>query len=182
VKLLTDLLPVIVFFVAYQVDGIYTATLAAIAASLTQVAYLRLRHGQVETTHVVTLALLVLFGGLTLLLHDPLFIKWKPTVVNWLFAAAFLGSELWMRRSLLRRLMDHAITLPDVAWTRLNLAWVGFFVAMGALNLYVAYRYSEETWVNFKLFGLLALTLVFLFAQGLYLSRHLSPKPVNPED
>jgi len=181
-KLLTDLFPVILFFVAYQLYDIYTATLAAIVASALQVAYLKLRHGQVETTHLVTLGLLVVFGGLTLALHDPTFIKWKPTVVNWLFAAAFLGSQVFMQRSLLRRMMDHAVTLPDPIWARLNIAWVAFFAAMGVLNLYVAYSFSEEVWVNFKLFGFLALTLIFMLAQGLYLSRHMITENSHLED
>jgi intracellular septation protein len=181
-KLLTDLFPVIVFFVAYQLADIYVATQAAIAASLIQVAYLKLRNGRVETTHTVTLVLLILFGGLTLALHDPLFIKWKPTIVNWLFGVAFLLSQLFMKRSLLRRMMEHAIELPDAVWIRLNYAWVGFFIAMGVLNLVVAYGFSEQIWVNFKLFGLLALTLLFMLAQGVYLSRHLTPAHANTED
>ena len=181
-KLLTDLFPVILFFVAYQLYDIYVATLVAIVASVLQVAWLKLRHGRAETTHWVTLGLLIVFGGMTLALKDPTFIKWKPTVVNWLFAAAFLLSELFMARGLLRRMMDHAITLPDEIWTRLNLAWVAFFFAMGVLNLYVAYSYSEATWVNFKLFGFLGLTLLFMLAQGFYLSRHIAPEPASKED
>ena len=172
-KLLSDLFPVILFFIAYKIAGIYTATAVAIAASLVQVGWNHWRHGKVETMHWVTLGLIVFFGGLTLLLHDPVFIKWKPTVVNWLFAAAFMGSALFMERNLLQRMMDHAIALPGEIWKRLNLAWVGFFVVSGLANLYVAYNYSEETWVNFKLFGMLGLTLLFLLAQGLYLSRYI---------
>ena len=181
-KLISDLFPVILFFVAYQLFDIYVATMVAIAASAVQVAYLYLRHGRVETTHWVTLGLLVLFGGLTLALRDPTFIKWKPTVVNWLFAAAFLLSQLFMQRSLLRRMMEHAVTLPDPIWVRLNTAWVAFFAAMGVLNLYVAYNFSEEVWVNFKLFGFLALTLAFMLAQGLYLSRHMIAEDTKLED
>jgi Intracellular septation protein A len=138
-----------------------------------QVGWNRWRHGRVETMHWVTLGLLLFFGGLTLLLRDPVFIKWKPTVVNWLFAAAFLGSALFMERSLLQRMMDHAVTLPDAVWKRLNLAWVGFFLFIGAANLYVAYNFPEETWVDFKLFGMMGLTLLFLVAQGFYLSRYI---------
>ncbi len=174
-KFLTDLLPVILFFIAYQLFGIYVATGVAIAAAFSQVAWSRWRHGRVENMHWVMLGLLVVFGGLTLLLRDPNFIKWKPTVVNWLFAAAFLGSGLFMKVSLLQRMMAHAITLPDVVWRRLNLAWVAFFTLMGVANLYVAFRFSEAVWVNFKLFGLMGLTLVFLIAQGFYLARHMPP-------
>jgi intracellular septation protein len=172
-KFLADLFPVILFFIAYKLAGIYAATVVAIIASLVQVGWNHWRHGKVETMHWVTLGLILFFGGLTLLLHDPVFIKWKPTVVNWLFAAAFLGSALFMERGLLQRMMDHAVTLPDAVWKRLNLAWVGFFLFIGAANLYVAYHFPEETWVNFKLFGMMGLTLVFLVAQGFYLSRYI---------
>jgi len=172
-KMLADLFPVILFFVAYQLYDIYVATVVAIAAAIAQVAYNWLRRGQVETMHWVTLGLLVVFGGLTLALQDPTFIKWKPTVVNWLFALAFLGSQLFMQRGLLQRMMDHAVTLPDSAWQRLNAAWVGFFLAMGVINLFVAYNFSENVWVNFKLFGFLGLTLLFMLAQGFYLSRFM---------
>lgn len=175
-KLLFDLFPVILFFVAYKLADIYVATAVAIAAGFAQVGWSYLRHRKVETMHWITLGLLVVFGGMTLLLHDPVFIKWKPSIVNWLFAVAFLGSGLFMERNLLQRSMEHAVKLPAPIWTRLNLAWVLFFVAMGGLNLYVAYSYSEETWVNFKLFGMMGLTLVFLLAQGFYLSRHMQPE------
>lgn len=181
-KMLADLFPVILFFVAYQLFDIYVATQVAIGAAVLQVAYNKFRHGRVENTHWLTLGLLVLFGGLTLALRDPTFIKWKPTVVNWLFAAAFLFSHLFMRRSLLRRMMDHAIDLPEPAWIRLNAAWVLFFFGMGVLNLYVAYNYSEQTWVNFKLFGFLGLTLAFMLAQGVYLARHMQPENSTTED
>ena len=181
-KLLADFFPVILFFVAYQLFDIYVATQVAIVAAALQVAYHRIRYGRVENTHWLTLGLLVVFGGLTLALRDPTFIKWKPTVVNWLFAAAFLLSQLFMRRSLLRRMMDHAIDLPETAWMRLNTAWVLFFFAMGVLNLYVAYNYSEQTWVNFKLFGFLGLTLAFMLAQGVYLARHMQPQNSTTED
>ncbi|MCB1802015.1 MAG: septation protein A [Gammaproteobacteria bacterium] len=181
-KMLADLFPVILFFVAYQLYDIYIATAVAIAAAAVQVAYIKLRRRKVETAQWVTLGLLVVFGGLTLALHDPTFIKWKPTVVNWLFAAAFLLSQLFMQRSLLQRMMDHAVTLPEAIWTRLNVAWVVFFFAMGVVNLYVAYTFSEEVWVNFKLFGFLGLTVVFMLAQGFYLARHMQPEESTAED
>lgn len=181
-KIIADLFPVILFFIAYQLFDIYVATQVAIAAAAVQVAYNKLRYGKVETMHWVTLGLLIVFGGLTLALRDPTFIKWKPTVVNWLFAAAFLLSQLFMKRSLLRRMMDHAVSMPDAAWLRLNTAWVTFFTAMGVLNLYIAYNFSEAVWVNFKLFGFLGLTLVFMLAQGFYLARFIEPdKPTTEE-
>jgi len=181
-KMLADLFPVILFFIAYQLFDIYVATQVAIAAAVLQVAYHKIRYGKVQNTQWLTLGLLAVFGGLTLALRDPTFIKWKPTVVNWLFAGAFLFSQIFMRRSLLRRMMDHAVALPDAAWLRLNTAWVTFFFGMGILNLYVAYNYSEETWVNFKLFGFLGLTLAFMLAQGFYLARHMETETPTTED
>ena len=181
-KMLADLFPVILFFIAYQLFDIYVATQVAIAAAALQVAYHKFRYGQVANTQWLTLGLLVVFGGLTLALRDPTFIKWKPTVVNWLFAGAFLLSQLFMRRSLLRRMMDHAVALPDAVWLRLNTAWVLFFFSMGVVKLYVAYNYSEQTWVNSKLFGFLGLTLAFMLAQGVYLARHMQPENSTTED
>ena len=181
-KMLADLFPVILFFVAYQIYDIYAATMVAIVAAAVQVAYFKIRHGKVETFQLVTLGLLIVFGGLTLATHNPTFIKWKPTVVNWLFAAAFLFSQVFMQRSFLRRMIDHAVTMPDFAWTRLSIAWVLFFFAMGVVNLYVAYTFSEEIWVNFKVFGFLGLTLVFLLAQGFYMARHMEPEESAAEE
>jgi intracellular septation protein len=122
---------------------------------------------------LVTLGILVVFGGLTLVLHDPVFIKWKPTVVNWLFAVFFLGSRFIGQRTLVERMMSQAITVPTAVWLKLNWAWTLFFIAIGLVNIFVAYNYSEATWVNFKLFGMLGLTLVFVFAQAIYLSRFM---------
>lgn len=181
-KLLFDLFPVILFFIAYKLADIYVATAVAIAAGFAQVGWSYLRHRKVENMHWITLGLLVVFGGMTLLLHDPTFIKWKPSVVNWLFAAAFLGSGLFMERNLLQRSMEHAVKLPATIWRRLNLAWVLFFILMGIVNLYVAYNYTEEAWVNFKLFGMMGLTLLFLLAQGFYLTRHMLPEEAPTEN
>jgi intracellular septation protein len=180
-KFLADFFPILLFFGAYHLYDIYVATAVAVAAAVVQVGYHWLKHRSVPTMQWVTLGLLVVFGGLTLLLRDPLFIKWKPTVVNWLFAAAFLLAPLVSPKTLIERLMGHAVTLPAFAWRRLNLAWATFFVSMGALNLFVAYSFDEETWVNFKLFGLMGLTLLFALAQGFYLARHM-PVEAPAED
>lgn len=174
-KLLFDLFPVLLFFAAYQISGgdIYIATGVAIAAGVLQVAIQWLRHRRLETMHVITLGLLVVFGGATLLLQNELFIKWKPTVVNWLFAAVFLGSHCIGKRPLTQRMMGANIDLPPAIWTRLNLAWGVFFLAMGVINLWVVYNFSTETWVNFKLFGMLGLTIAFVIAQSIYVMRHI---------
>lgn len=178
-KFLTDFFPILLFFIAYQAYDIYVATAVAIGASAVQVAYFQIRHKKVEKMQWVTLGLLIFFGGLTLLLRDPDFIKWKPTVVNWLFAIAFLGSEFIGKKSLLQRMMDQAVALPGVIWTRLNYIWVSFFIAIGLLNLYVAFNFSEETWVNFKLFGMLGVTFVFIIAQGFYIARHVKDEDLQ---
>lgn len=179
-KLLFDLFPVILFFAAYKLWGIYAATGAAIVAALAQVGFTWWRHRKVDTLLLVTLGLIVVLGGATLLFHDSRFIMWKPTLVNWAFALAFLGSQfLFGSRPLVERMMGAQITLPPTVWRRLNLAWVLFFAALGVANLYVAFGYAldlpqaerEAIWVNFKLFGMMGLTLLFIVAQALYLSR-----------
>lgn len=177
-KLLIDFFPVLLFFIAYQLYDIYIATAVAIAAALVQVGFQWLVHRKVEKMHLVTLGLLVLFGGMTLILRDPLFIKWKPTVVNWLFAVIFLGSQFIGSKNLIERMMSHAIELPKQIWLHLNMGWTTFFITMGALNIYVAYSYPEETWVNFKLFGMLGLTLLFVLAQGFYIGRYINPENI----
>lgn len=181
-KFLADFFPIILFFLAYQAWDIYVATAVAVVAATLQVGWQRLRHGRVEKMQAVTLALLIVFGGLTLLLRDPVFIKWKPTIVNWVFAVAFLVTAYVGERSLLQRMMGHAVSLPDAVWRRLNWAWVGFFAAMGVANIVVAYQFSEEVWVNFKLFGLMGLTLLFVLAQAPYLAKHMESEAPAKEE
>lgn len=185
-KLFFDFLPIVLFFIAYKlgggeysfngqlyyVEGIYAATAVMIVATLVQVSYSWLRHRTVERAHIITLALVVLLGGLTLWLQNPDFIKWKPTAVNWLFALVFIGAYLFTDKSLLERMMGEHIQLPGKIWARLNVAWIVFFTASGVANLYVAFNFDEATWVNFKLFGMLGLTIAFVIAQSIYLARH----------
>ncbi|MDO9371777.1 MAG: septation protein A [Gammaproteobacteria bacterium] len=178
-KFLFDLFPILLFFVAYKFYGIYVATAAAIAASFVQVGVFWLKHRRFETMHLVTLALIVVFGGATLLLHDEMFIKWKPSVLNWLFGAAFLVSQLVSDKNLAQRMLGANISLPAAVWTRLNLSWAVFFIAVGFANLYVVYYFDTDTWVNFKLFGIVGLTLVFVILQAIYLSRHVQNIPGN---
>ncbi len=196
-KFFFDLFPVILFFVVFKFYGdvvgaesslciyslciaggkegaIYAATAVAILASFVQVGIFWARHRRFENMHVVTLVLLTLLGGATILFQDETFIKWKPTVVNWVFGAAFLGSQFIGSKTLIQRMMEKNIRLDtEATWVRLNLAWVAFFVAMGLINLYVAYNFDTDTWVNFKLFGLMGLTLLFVFAQAIFLARHM---------
>ena len=172
-KFLFDLLPVILFFVVFKFAGIYAATGVAIAASVAQVGWLTFRRRKVDTMMWVSLAIIVVFGGATLLLKDETFIKWKPTVLYWLFGATLVGGQLLFRKNLIRSMMGDKVALPATAWSRLNWSWVGFFALMGAANLYVAYNYSTDAWVNFKLFGGMGLMLVFVVLQALFLSRYI---------
>jgi len=172
-KFLFDLFPVILFFVAFKLADIYVATGVAIAATFAQVAWLRLRGRRVDAMLWASLAIIVVFGGATLLLRDETFIKWKPTVLYWLFALVLSGSMLLFRRNLLRALLKAQIVLPDPVWARLNWSWTGFFAFMGAANLYVAYSFSTEFWVNFKLFGGVGLMLAFVVAQAFFLSKYV---------
>jgi len=128
----------------------------------------------------VSLALVVVMGGLTVWLHSETFIKWKPTLLYWVMALAFAVAWVGWRKNLVRVMLGSQMTLPDAVWQRLNIAWAAFFAAMGALNLWVAYTFSTPAWVNFKLFGIMGLLLVFALAQGVYLSRHLRDEEQKP--
>lgn len=195
-KLFFDFLPIALFFIAYKfgggtylwegqaydIKGIYVATAVMIVATICQNAYNWFRHGKLENSHLITLILVVILGGATLWLQNPNFIMWKPTVVNWLFAAGFLGAQLFTQQSLLERMMSEHIKLPSIIWTRLNFAWVIFFILSGVANLYVAFNFDEATWVNFKLFGLLGLTILFIIGQSLYLGKHIVEPIESSED
>ena len=218
-KFLIDFFPVLLFFLAYNVYDIYVATAVAIAASVIQVGWFWLRYRRTETMHLVTLGLLVVFGGLTIALQDRTFIMWKPSIVNWMFAVVFLGSHFIGERPLIERMMAHAIEVPGLIWRRLNLMWSAFFILSGLANLYVARGFfsaeqaliaasgqeeidlascsdvlsgqlldlcitaqsREETWVNFKLFGMMGLTIAFVVAQAFYLARHIRDS-ANPQE
>ncbi|WP_426417037.1 septation protein A [Aestuariirhabdus sp. LZHN29] len=204
-KLLVDFLPIVIFFAVYklsaelialfsgvlspdliellnQTQPIIIATAVLIPATVVQILYTRWATGKIEKMHLVTLVLVVALGGATVLFGDKSFIQWKPTIVNWLFAVVFLGSQFIGNKNLIQRMMDSKVTMPLEIWKRLNYGWVVFFLFAGTINLYVAYTLSEEAWVNFKLFGMLGLTLVFIIAQGVYLSRHIIDEPPEAEN
>jgi intracellular septation protein len=173
-KILFDLLPGIAFIVALAITkDFYAATVAIMAASILQVAWLWLRYRRVGRMYWIMLALVLVFGALTLILHDKTILKWKPTVVNWLFGIAFLGSQFIGEKPLIERMMGHNMELPAAIWTRLNLGWVVFFILMGIANLYVAFNFDDMTWANFKVYGMLGLTMVFVVLQGFYLARYV---------
>ena len=175
-KFLFDLFPVILFFIAFKLQGIYAATAVAIVASFAQIGWLWLRGRKIDNMLWVSLAIIVLFGGATLLLHNEVFIKWKPTVLYWLFASVLGISALVFRKNLIRAMLSEQIKLPEPAWAKLNFSWVGFFACMGVLNLYVAFNFPTDTWVNFKLFGGMGLMLAFVIAQGLFLAKYVEQK------
>lgn len=175
-KFFFDLFPVILFFVSYKLAGIYVATAVAIAATFGQIGWLWFRSRRIDTMLWVSLVVITVFGGMTLVLQDEAFIKWKPTVLYWAFAAALLGGMLFLRKNLIRSLLGEQMDLPDVAWNQLNWSWIGFFVFMGLANLYVAFNFSTDDWVNFKLFGGMGLMLLFVLAQGLLLAKYTEEK------
>lgn len=174
-KFLFDLFPLILFFLAFKFADIYTATAVAIAAGIGQFIWLKVRGKAIEATHWINLTVIVLFGGATLFFHNDVFIKWKPTVLYWLFACILLGGKLLFKRNLIQKVMGTQIDMPKPIWDKLNFSWAGFFVLSGALNLYVAFsgQYTESQWVNFKVFGLMALLLLFVIAQSIWLSRYM---------
>jgi len=202
-KLLFDFFPIILFFVSYyqatfltentfigdlvdpnmqkHVVAVVVATAIAILANFLQVAWNWIKNKRAEKMHLFSFGLFLLLGGITVILGDPFYLKWKPTVLNWLFAAVFFGSFFIGEKTLIERAMGSQLELPEQVWTRLNYAWITFFLVSGAANLYVAFYYGieldEETrmdnWVNFKLFGLMGLTLLFVILQAIYLARYL---------
>ncbi|HEX7971839.1 MAG TPA: septation protein A [Thiobacillus sp.] len=206
-KLLFDLFPIIIFFIAYKIGdsnaeatrafmaglglpqpvgvgekpGIYLATLVAIVASFGQIAWVKLRGHTVETMMWLSLGIIAVFGGATLWLHDESFIKWKPTVLYWIFAGIIFGSAAF-GRNVIKGVMTEQMELPDIAWSRLNASWGGFFALMGVANLFVAFNFSTDTWVNFKLFGSLGLMLVFVIAQSMMLTRYLDKAALDKEE
>jgi intracellular septation protein len=171
-QLLADYFPLILFFLAFKWQGIMVATAVAIAASIAQIAWFK-RKGTVSAVHWISLAIIVVFGGATLILQDEVFIKWKPTVLYGAFCATLLVGKLAFRRDLIAYLLKD-IVLPPAVWTRVTWAWAGFFAAMALLNWYVAFHYATETWVNFKVWGGIGLFLLFALVQGLMLARYVS--------
>ncbi|MES0327723.1 MAG: septation protein A [Gammaproteobacteria bacterium] len=203
-KLLVDFFPIILFFISYHqanflventfigslldpakaevITATIVATGVAIVASFVQVSYHWIMTRKFEKMHLFSLALITVLGGLTIMFGNPDFVKWKPTVLNWLFAAVFFISFFIGEKTLVERAMGNQIELPEAIWNRLNIAWVVFFIISGAANLYVAFYYAldmdektrMDTWVDFKLFGLMGLTLIFIILQAIYLTRHIS--------
>ena len=179
-QFLFDFFPVILFFVAYKAADIFVATGVAIVAIVLQVGYMLVRRRKVSNMQWMSLVIITVFGGATLLLRDEQFIKWKPTVLYWLAGAVFLGALAW-KTNLVKAVMGEGVELPERVWTRLAVAWGIFFIFKGTLNLWVAYAFSTDTWVNFKLFGGMGLMLAFILGQAVWISRYLPDEPAKPE-
>lgn len=176
-KFLFDLFPVILFFVAFKVYDIFVATAVAIAAAIVQISWLWFRHRHVDKMMWSNVAIIVIFGGATLVSQDETFIKWKPTVLYWLIASVLLASNLIFRKNLIQAMLEKQIVLPSIIWNKLNLSWIGFFLSMGCINLYVAFSFSVDTWVTFKLFGATGLMLIFIILQVMILGKYLKDTP-----
>ncbi len=197
-KLLFDLFPVILFFAAFKysekhpeqaadwigallgsaavdvkIAPILLATVVVIVATIVQIAWVHFRHGKVDKMLWVSLVLVVVFGGMTLAFQNEAFIKWKPTILYWVFGASMAFSALVLKKNAIKAMLGEQLTLPEPVWGRVNLAWIGFFVAMGALNLFVAFNFSTDAWVNFKLFGGMGLMFAFVLGQGMMLSKYI---------
>jgi intracellular septation protein len=183
-QLIVDFFPIIAFFVAYKLTAgnIFVATGVIIVATAIQLIANYVRHKTFNRMHVVSTLLVVVFGGMTLVIKEARFIQWKPTILYWLFAIALFSSQFIGEKPLMQRMMESGIQTTRDVWIKVNVAWSVFFVLMGGINLFVVYHYDEATWVNFKLFGLLGLTLLFALLQALWLARYLPHEESESND
>lgn len=180
-KFLFDLFPVLLFFIAYKTHGIIVATGVLMAATIMQMSYTWFKHRKLEKMHIITLVLVTIFGTATLILKDPIYIQWKVSIINWLFALAFLGSQFFGSKNLTQR-MYKTITLKKDVWSQVNMSWVIFFTAIGFINLYIMYNFDEATWVNFKLFGTIGLTFAFIVLQMILLNPYIETEKENQKE
>jgi len=175
-QILFDFFPLVAFFVAFVAFDLYVATATIMVAMALQIAYQWFRHRKVNKMLLISGVLVAVFGGITLALRNPVFIQWKLTVVNWLFAVAFLGSQLFGSATFTERIMGHAVELDKAAWRQLNTLWVVNFTAIGALNLYVMYNYDLEVWAYFKTWGMMGLTLLMAVGQAFWISARATDR------
>jgi len=175
-KALFDLFPLLVFFGAYATVDIFFATAAMMVATTLQVAWVWLKHRKIEKVLMISFGAIMVFGSMTLLLHDKRFIMIKPTIVYWIMAGALLVSHFWFRKNPIRAMMEKHFDAPEAVWNQWLYVWVSFFGAMGIINLLVAYNFSEDIWVKFKVFGTLAMSLALAFLQGWRLMRYARPE------
>jgi intracellular septation protein len=200
-KILFDLFPVILFFATFKYSEknpefaatwvgtilnsatvdlklapILLATVVVIAATIAQIIWVKVRHGKVDKMLWISLALVVVFGGMTLVFQDESFIKWKPTILYWVFAASMAFSAIVLKKNAIKAMLGEQMVLPEAVWQKVNFSWITFFTGMGFLNLFIAYNFPTDVWVNFKLFGGMGLLLVFVIGQGMFLSKYVEEK------
>jgi intracellular septation protein len=180
-KFLFDYFPIICFFVAYKLWGIYVATAVTMATSFIQICVFWLCYRRFEKLHIITFVMVMLLGGSTLIFHKDIFIKWKPTIVYWAFGLTLLGSQIFSKKTIMQHMLDEKVSLPVLIWRRLNISWGIFFLVLGFINVYVIYNFSTNTWVNFKLFGTLGIIMVFAVAQSLYMSKYMQADKELPK-
>ncbi|VAW95251.1 Intracellular septation protein IspA [hydrothermal vent metagenome] len=183
-KLLFDFFPIVLFFIVFKTNpdetqGMINATAVLILATIVQVAANWIKNRTINKMHVITLVLVLIFGGATIYFQDKMFLIWKVTILYWLFAVVFIASQYIGKSSIIKKTMSHAISLPDNIWLQLNFAWAGFFVFVGVVNLYIAYNYDFGIWVNFKLFGVFGLMFAFIIIQALYISKYVKEDQVD---
>jgi intracellular septation protein len=172
-KQLFEFIPVVLFFITFKFYDIYTATAVIIGATIIQVCVSWIIYKKVETMQWITLGLIVVMGGATLYLQDEQFIKWKLTIIEWLFGLAFLGSQFFAKKTFVERMMGASIELPDPIWKRLNLLWAIFFISVGFINIYVMQNFNTDDWVTFKTFGVPGLMIIFIIVQMLFIYKHI---------
>lgn len=172
-KQLLEFIPIILFFITYKFYGIYDATKVVIIASIIQVSFTWIKYREVKAMQWITLGLILVMGGATLYLQDEQFIKWKSSIINWLFGIAFLGNQFFGKKPFVERMMGAALELPSLVWKRLNLMWALFFISAGFINLYVMYNYDTDDWVTFKTFGGPALMVIFILLQMVFLYKYI---------
>lgn len=170
---LFEFFPIILFFIAFKLYDIYVATAVVIVATVIQVAYTWFKQRKVETMQWITLALILVMGGATIYLQDEQFIKWKLSIIEWLFGLAFLGSQFIGKKPFIERMMSGSLTLPAMVWKRLNIMWAGFFISIGFINLYVMYNYNTDDWVTFKTFGVPGLMIIFILVQMIFIYKYI---------
>lgn len=170
---LFEFFPIILFFIAFKLYDIYIATAVVIVATIFQVAYTWFKHRKVETMQWITLALILVMGGATIYLQDEQFIKWKLSIIEWLFGLAFLGSQFIGKKPFIERMMSGSLTLPALIWKRLNIMWASFFISIGFINLYVMYNYNTDDWVTFKTFGVPGLMIIFILVQMIFIYKYI---------
>lgn len=181
-KQFIEFIPLIVFFAVYKLFDIYYATGALMIVTVLQMAYTWFTLKRLEKVQIITLVLVLVFGSLTLILHNDIFIKWKVTVINLLFAVALLVSQFVYKKPLLKQMLGKELELPAAVWSKVNVAWALFFIVCAALNTYIAFNLPQEIWVDFKVFGLLGMTLLFTLATGFYLYRHIPAETPNSQE